>query len=218
MLFDETFFEHNKKSYSAIVGVDEVGRGALFGPVTVGATLVTREKWASLQNELWFATVTDSKLLTPGKREELRPLIAAALPHAVSHTAVRYIDTHNISRAVERGIYKTVQRLLAATGLKADAVRVLFDGKFVPRYPQLNMARPMPRLDAEIKADEKYFPVSAASILAKVSRDAMIARAAVRFPGYGLENHAGYGTAAHREAILRLGKTPFHRKSFRLSP
>lgn len=210
------FFEFREKSYSAIIGVDEVGRGALFGPVTVGATLVTRDKWESLQSEPWFAAVADSKLLSPKKREELRPLIAAALPHAVSHTAVRYIDTHNISRAVERGIYKTVQRLLAATGLKADAVRVLFDGKFIPRYPQLNMAKAMPRLDAEIKADEKYFPVSAASILAKVSRDAMIARAALRFPEYGLEKHAGYGTAAHREAIRRHGRTRFHRISFKM--
>lgn len=217
MLFDETFFEFREKSYLAIIGVDEVGRGALFGPVTVGATLVMREKWESLQNEPWFATVTDSKLLSPKKREELQPLIAAALPHAVSHTAVRYIDTHNISRAVERGIYKTVQRLLRESGLAADDVRVLFDGKFIPRYPQLNMAKAMPRLDAEIKADEKYFPVSAASILAKVARDAMIARAAVRFPEYGLDQHAGYGTAAHREAIIRLGQTHFHRKSFKIS-
>lgn len=207
------FFEHGGISYRAIIGVDEVGRGALFGPVTVGATLVTRNAWDALPLEAWFLQVNDSKLLSEKKRNTLAPLLAA-LPHAISHTAVRYIDTYNINRAVERGIYKSVQRLLKLTGMHASEVRVLFDGKNLPRFPQLRMAKPMPHLAAEIKADQKYFPVSAASILAKVARDRMITQAAQRFPGYALEKHAGYGTEAHRAAIARLGRTRFHRKSF----
>ncbi len=210
------FFEHSGISYRAIIGVDEVGRGALFGPVTVGAVLLTPEKWDALPQEEWFSLVNDSKLVSEKKRNLLAPLIAAALPGAVSHTAVRYIDAHNINRAVERGIYKAVQRLLCTSGMQPGEVRVLFDGKSIPAYPQLGLTSPMPHLSAEIKADQKYFPVSAASILAKVARDAMITRAALRFPEYGLDAHAGYGTAVHRSAITRYGMTKFHRTSFRL--
>lgn len=191
-----------------------MGRGALFGPVTVGAVLLTPEKWAVLPQEDWFAQVNDSKLVSEKKRIILAPLIAAAMPGVVSHSAVRYIDAHNINRAVERAIYKSVQRLLHQTGMPASTVRVLFDGKAIPAYPQVGMARLMPDLSAEIKADQKYFPVSAASILAKVARDQMIARADSRFPGYGLAQHAGYGTELHRAAIVKLGLSRLHRKSF----
>lgn len=211
------FFEHGGASYRAIIGVDEVGRGALFGPVTVGAVLLTPEKWSALSQEDWFSQVNDSKLVSEKKRNLLAPLIAAALPGVISHTAVRYIDAHNINRAVERGIYKAVQRLLRETGMHPGEVRVLFDGKSIPAYPQLGLTQPMPHLASEIKADQKYFPVSAASILAKVARDRMITNAATRFPEYGLDKHAGYGTLAHRESVAKFGRTPFHRKTFNIS-
>ncbi len=197
-----------------MIGVDEVGRGSLFGPVTVGATLVTVDAWNALQQQPWFAGVTDSKMISEKRRNALSPLIRQSLPHAVCHVAVRYIDTYNINRAVQNGIYRSVQRLLAQTKIEPAECRVIVDGNYRFEFPQLRMQKPMPRLDAEIKADLKFFPVSAASIIAKVERDAMIARAAARFPAYGLEKHAGYGTAAHREAITRLGRTAFHRKSF----
>ncbi len=197
-----------------MIGVDEVGRGSLFGPVTVAATLVTSDAWQNLQRQDWFAGVTDSKMLSEKKRNALSPLLRANLPHAVSHVAVRYIDTYNINRAVQSGIYRSVQRLLANTKINPADCRVIVDGNYRFEFPQLRMQKVMPRLDAEIKADLKFFPVSAASIIAKVERDAMITRAALRFPEYGLEKHAGYGTAAHRAAITRLGRTKFHRRSF----
>lgn len=197
-----------------MIGVDEVGRGSLFGPVTVGATLMTEDAWQTLQQQDWFAGVTDSKMLSEKKRNALSPLIRASLPHAVCHVAVRYIDTYNITRAVQNGIYRSVQRLLSQTKIDPADCRVIVDGNYRFEFPQLRMQKLMPRLDAEIKADLKFFPVSAASIIAKVERDAMIERAAARFPDYGLDRHAGYGTAAHREAITRLGRTRFHRKSF----
>jgi ribonuclease HII len=128
---------------------------------------------------------------------------------------VRYIDRHNVNAAIRYGIYRAVQSLLLRTKLTAREVRIVADGNYRFEYPALGMSRPMPRFDAYVKADQKYFPVSAASIVAKVRRDALIGRAAERFPGYGLERHAGYGTAAHRKAIAQLGDTVFHRKSFR---
>lgn len=213
----ESALTFNGRSYPAVIGVDEVGRGALFGPVTVGAVLLTQARWSALCEEPWCEDVTDSKLISEKNRRALAPLIAANLPSAIAHSAVRYIDKHNISRAVERAIYKATQRLIVAAKVDPTQIYVLFDGKYIPHYPQMGMARIMPQLGAAIKADRKYFPVAAASIIAKVARDQMITNAAERFAGYGLERHAGYGTAAHRAAIKKLGRTQFHRKSFRLS-
>jgi ribonuclease HII len=210
------FFEYGDSRYRAVIGVDEVGRGCLFGPVTVGAVLISERDWERLGHETWYSTVTDSKKLSAKKRETLAPLLRARVPHAVSHVSVKYIDTYNINRAVQFGIYRAVQRLLAAVSIAAAECRVIVDGNYRFLYPGLRMQKLMPRVDAEIKADLKYFPVSAASIIAKVERDAMISRAAQRFPGYGLEAHAGYGTQQHREAIRRLGQSRFHRKSFKL--
>lgn len=210
------FFEFGNERFRAVIGVDEVGRGCLFGPVTVGAVFVSEPDWLNLGREPWFTTVTDSKMLSAKKREALAPLLRARLPHAVSHISVRYIDTYNINRAVQFGIYRAVQRLITNVGITPGECRVIVDGNYRFLYPGLRMQKIMPRVDAEIKADLKYFPVSAASIIAKVERDAMISRAAQRFPGYGLEAHAGYGTEQHREAIMRLGQSRFHRKSFKL--
>jgi ribonuclease HII len=199
-----------------LIGVDEVGRGCLFGPVTVGAVLVTQASLAALEHEPWAAQVTDSKLLSAKRRNELAPQIAANLPHAIAHVSVRYIDRHNINRAIQYAIYRAVQSILNAAALGADAVRILADGNYRFKYPGLGMARPMPRLDTETKADLKYFPVSAASVIAKVRRDALIAGAARRFPQYDLAGNAGYGTQKHRDAIAEHGLTAFHRKSFKL--
>ncbi|MFZ5630947.1 MAG: ribonuclease HII [Spirochaetota bacterium] len=209
------FFEQGGRSYRAVIGVDEVGRGALFGPVTVGAVLLSQHAWQLMPGESWFGSVKDSKLVKKPDREKLAPLLEAALPCAVAHVSVRYIDRHNINTAIRYGIYRAVQSLLARTNFAAHEIRIVADGNYRFEYPAVGMAKVMPRLDAYVKADQKYFPVSAASIVAKVKRDALIESAARRFAGYGLERHAGYGTVAHREAIARLGETIFHRKSFR---
>jgi ribonuclease HII len=208
------FFEHGGSSYRAVIGVDEVGRGALFGPVTVGAVLLRREDWQVLPARSYFASVTDSKLVKKPERARLAALLEASLPCAVAHISVRYIDNYNINQAIHYGIYRAVQSLLRRTAIAAHETRIVADGNYRFTYPAIRMRRPMPRLDAYVKADQKYFPVSAASIVAKVRRDRLIARAAERFPGYGLERNAGYGTAVHRAAIAEFGVTRFHRKSF----
>jgi len=184
--------------------------------VTVGAVLVTQGDLSALEQEAWAAQITDSKLLSPKRRDELAPRIAASLPHATAHVAVRYIDTHNINRAIQYGIYRAVQALLKSVRVAPDAVRIIADGNYRFVYPAVGMTKPMPRVDSEIKADLKYFPVSAASVIAKVKRDALIARAAARFTQYDLAGNAGYGTQKHRDAIAEHGLTAFHRKSFKL--
>lgn len=183
--------------------------------MTVGAALLSREVWQSLPAEPWYRSVKDSKLVKKAEREKLAPVLEAALPCAVAHVSVRYIDRYNINAAIRYGIYRAVQSLLGRTGLGTHEIRIIADGNYRFEYPAPGMTKPMPRFDAYVKADQKYFPVSAASIVAKVRRDQLVERAAERFPGYGLERHAGYGTAAHRAAIAELGETAFHRKSFR---
>lgn len=170
--------------------------------------------WELLPVEPWFYEIRDSKLVKRKERLRLAPLIENKLPCAVTHVAVRYIDTHNINAAIRYGIYRAVQSLLRRTGIAVAELRLIADGNYRFTYPALGMAKPMPHFAAYPKADMKYFPVSAASIIAKVRRDALIAHAARRFPDYGLERHVGYGTAAHRAAIAHRGATRFHRRSF----
>jgi ribonuclease HII len=184
--------------------------------VTIGAALLTQSAWQSIQSASWQKRIKDSKLLSASRRAELAPLIAAAMPVAISHVSVAYIDKYNINRAIQKGIYRAAQQLISATDLQLGEIRVLIDGNYRFQYPAMGLTKPMPRLDAEIKADLNHFPVSAASIVAKVSRDRLIAAADGRFPEYGLAKHAGYGTQMHRDAIIRYGLTRFHRKSFKL--
>ncbi len=179
--------------------------------------MLTREAWQAIPAETWFASVLHCSLrmrIVTTEREKLAPVLEAALPCAVSHVSVRYIDRYNINAAIRYGIYRAVQSLLSRHGFAAHEIRIIADGNYRFEYPAIRMAKAMPRVDYCVKADQKYFPVSAASIVAKVRRDMLIERAARRFPGYGLERHAGYGTAAHRAAIGKLGETRFHRKSF----
>ncbi|HRP70645.1 MAG TPA: ribonuclease HII [Turneriella sp.] len=212
-----SLFDLPHASFDAVIGVDEVGRGALFGPVTVGAVYLTRTLCTQLSSQDWLHKVNDSKLLNAAQRTKVAPLLANFFSHAIQHTAVSYLDRYNISRAVDRGIYKSVQKILEKVEIPLERVYVLFDGKIIPHYPQLLLQKPMPFLKCEVKADRHFFPVAAASILAKVARDTLIARAAERFPQYGLEKHAGYGTQRHRQAIIEYGLTKFHRRSFRVS-
>lgn len=160
----------------------------------------------------------DSKELRTVAREKLAPLIALHLPAVVSHVSVRYIDTYNINRAIQKGLYRVVQRLLKQVQAPASETRVIMDGNYRFSFPALNLHKPMPQIQMEPKADAKYFPVAAAAIVSKVARDRLIAAADARFPGYGLAQHVGYGTLLHRKAIQANGATIFHRKSFAVKP
>ncbi|MCX7631837.1 MAG: ribonuclease HII [Turneriella sp.] len=208
------FFQRGEKRFSAVIGVDEVGRGALFGPLGVGAVLLTPESWQQLPTAPWFPFVRDSKKLSPKLRRNIAPLIEKNLPAAVSFVAVRYIDRHNILNAVRYGIYRVVQALLWRVGLSPEQVLVIADGNYAFRYPALGMARPMPEVESYAKADDRFFPVAAASIVAKVRRDNLMVQAASRFPQFALERNAGYATLSHRRAIQQYGMTRFHRRSF----
>ncbi len=213
-----------------LIGVDEAGRGALAGPVVAAAVLVNREflesRWALGR----ASRVNDSKQLTAAEREELwfefETLTAQGQIHAQFGTAdVAEIEQLNIlgatklamRRALE-GIYppgsfqqKTEPDLFAPPEEVANftptvSCRVLVDGLALRGFPYPHTGI--------VKGDGRSLCIAMASIIAKVTRDRMMNELDGKFPGYGFAQHKGYGTEEHREAVLKLGRTPQHREMF----
>ena len=176
-----------------VAGVDEAGRGPLAGPVVVAACILDPSHIPSGLN--------DSKKLTAAKREALYEQIFATSHASIVSVSAQTIDAINIRAATLQGMAQAVR------GLAVQPAYALIDGRDVP--PGL----PCPG-EALIKGDARSVSIAAASILAKVTRDRLMARAAEFWPGYGFERHMGYGTEAHLEAIKRLGPCPIHRLSF----
>ncbi len=178
-----------------LIGVDEAGRGPWAGPVVVAAVCLRSHEAAELSG------VRDSKLLSPARREELFEMIrlsASAIAVAWAHP--REIERSNILRATLAAMRRAVLRL-PRPGL------VLVDGPHpIPDFPWAQRAL--------IKGDRLSLSVASASIIAKVVRDRWMARLDRRFPGYGFLRHKGYGTAAHSEALRRLGPCPIHRRTY----
>ena len=175
-----------------VVGVDEVGRGPLAGPVTACAVRLDPDRIPQ--------GLRDSKMLTAARREALFDEIMAVAEVAVAHASVEEIDSLNILRASHLAMERAV------AGLKAD--HALIDGNLIPR----DLACPA---TAIVKGDAKCLSIAAASIVAKVTRDRIMVDLAQQHPGYGWEANAGYPTKAHLEALQILGVTPWHRRSFR---
>jgi len=179
-------------------GVDEVGRGCLFGPVLAAAVVLTAEAAAILAT----AGLTDSKKLSPRRRAALVPLIRQqATAWGIGQASAVEIDRFGIRSATESAMLRALQRLPVAPAL------LIVDGVLPLRsWPGEQVTL--------IAGDSRCGAIAAASVLAKEERDALIRRLALRFPGYGLERHAGYGTVLHRQALQLLGSTPLHRRSF----
>ncbi|MCX5931995.1 MAG: ribonuclease HII [Cyanobacteria bacterium] len=181
-----------------LAGVDEVGRGCLFGPVFAAAVVLPGQAKAPLA----AAGLTDSKALSPRHRQRLVPLITAQVSAwALGQASAADIDRLGIRAATEMAMLRALQRLPKAPDL------VLVDGVL-----PLRLWRGRQR--TLVHGDRRCLAIAAASVLAKQARDALLVRLAERFPGYGLERHAGYGTALHREALVRLGPCSLHRLSF----
>ncbi len=187
---ERTFFERGHRS---VAGVDEVGRGPWAGPVIAAAVVVTPVS-------PWLEGVNDSKQLSRRRREDLAAAIVSGLAHAVGAASVREVDRLNIRRATALAMRRALARLPEA----ADVVVV--DGLAVP---ELGTAH-----EAMVDGDAKCYAVACASILAKTVRDRLMVRLGGRYPDFGWEHNAGYGTADHRAALDRRGPTPHHRRSF----
>jgi ribonuclease HII len=176
-----------------VAGVDEVGRGPLAGPVTAAAVILDPARIPPGLN--------DSKKLTQARRVALAKDLHACAHVSIAHASVDEIDQLNILRAS----HLAMQRAIA--GLPTPPDHLLIDGNQLPR------ALPC-HAETIIKGDARSLSIAAASIVAKVARDQIMVILAQQHPGYGWETNAGYGTAAHLEALLNLGPTPHHRRSF----
>jgi len=180
-------------SSGLICGVDEAGRGPLAGPVVAAAVILDPERP--------IAGLADSKKLSAARREMLaREIRVNALAWCVAEANVEEIDTINILQAT----LLAMQRAVA--GLAVRPVEVLIDGN---RCPALEVSA-----RAIVGGDATVAEISAASILAKTTRDAGMVELHAVYPHYGFDRHKGYGTAAHLAALRRHGPTPAHRKSF----
>lgn len=178
---------------SCVVGVDEVGRGPIAGPVTAAAVWLDPGQIPPGLN--------DSKKLTENRRAALFDLIAAQARFCVAHASVEEIDAINIRQAT----FLAMRRAVAGLGVTPD--HLLIDGRDVPG------GMPCPG-EAVIKGDGKSVSIAAASIMAKVTRDRLMVDLAQQHPGYGWPQNAGYPTKSHISALIELGVTPHHRRSF----
>jgi ribonuclease HII len=183
-----------------IVGVDEVGRGALFGPVVTAAVAIAVKDIPLLLD----IGVKDSKKLSPKRRSQLvNEIDRVVLRHRIGYATVAEIDHLNILQASLLAMKRAILKL------NIEPTICLIDGdKTIP-----HLALPQKSL---IKGDDRSPIIAAASILAKVWRDDLIVRWGKLYPEYHLDNHKGYGTLQHRQAIVTYGLSTQHRRSFKV--
>ncbi len=184
--------------FNCIAGLDEVGKGALFGPVFAGAVIIDKQSEITLMD----AGVKDSKKLTAKKRSSLAPLIQQICKSwSIGEASAEEIDSMGIRTATEKAMLRAIQNLNKTPDL------LLIDGCLPLRLwegPQKIC----------IKGEDNFIAIAAASVLAKVARDKLIISLSTKYPNYGLETNVGYGTAFHREALIKSGPTKLHRRTF----
>ena len=187
------FFENKYSDYNYICGIDEVGRGPLAGPVVAGAVI--------LPKDCDILYINDSKKLTASKREELFQIIMEkAVSAKTALVSPQYIDKVNILQAT----YEAMRKAIATLNVQPDIL--------------LNDAVNIPLVNIKqvpiIKGDAKSMSIGAASIIAKVTRDAMMVEYDKIYPEYDFASNKGYGSAKHIEALKKYGPCPIHRRSF----
>lgn len=188
-----TQYEKEYEAYAYVCGIDEAGRGPLAGPVAAGAVI--------LPKDCRILYLNDSKKLSEKRREELfEEIKEKAAAWSVGIVSPARIDEINILQAT----YEAMRDAVGQLGVTPDVL--LNDAVTIPGLPMKQV--PI------IKGDAKSLSIAAASVLAKVTRDHMMAEYEEMFPGYGFAKHKGYGTAAHIQAIRELGPCPIHRRSF----
>ncbi len=186
-----------------VVGIDEAGRGPWAGPVVAGAVVIKNKQLA----EDLVKNLDDSKKITASKREKLYERLfeeerAGRLYIGIGEALAQEIDELNILQATFLAMTRAVEKLPFCPKM------ALIDGNRIPK----NFPCPSKCI---IKGDALSLSISAASIVAKVYRDRLMKELAVKYPGYGFEKNAGYGTAAHIEGLKKQGVTPEHRRSYK---
>ena len=200
--------EHAHPPGTTVMGIDEAGRGPLAGPVFTAAVSVPLDAADALLAGSW-AAINDSKKLSEKKRDALTEIIKSTplCTWTVASASALEIDQLNILRATHLAMRRAALALAEKIAVEpTPSFAILVDGLAVPTlpFPSQNV----------VKGDAKSLFIAAASILAKTSRDAYCREMETKYPGYGFAIHKGYPTAAHMEALNRLGPCPEHRQSF----
>lgn len=195
-----------KKQHSITIGIDEVGRGPVAGPVAVAA-LCYEKKHIKAFEELTEG-IKDSKKLSEKKRKEWFTKLREGKEKEIINYAVSFVPASAIDKGgISGGIRAALERSLKQLGCDPTLSYVLLDGGLVAPEEYAHQA-------SIIKGDDKEAVIAAAAIIAKVCRDERMKEYAKQFPEYGFEQHKGYGTKAHMEAIRKHGMCEIHRKSF----
>tara|TARA_Y100001968_G_scaffold275959_1_gene269988 strand:- start:68 stop:661 length:594 start_codon:yes stop_codon:yes gene_type:complete len=183
---------------SVIAGVDEVGRGCLFGPVFAGAVILSKENEIKLLSE----GLKDSKKLNSNQRNHLVPLIKGnSIDWSLGQASAREIDINGIRNATEKAMLRALDKFSTPPDL------ILVDGILPIRlWPG--------KQKTQVRGESHFPSIAAASVLAKEARDELIKRLASKYFIYELEKNKGYGTKMHRSKLLKAGPTKLHRKSF----
>lgn len=229
------FYMADKDTIKYKIGIDEVGRGPIAGPVAVCAFLIKDDSFLDFAKGPSFGKLPklrDSKKLSKKQREEWFDFLQKQKRNNLCDFAVSFVSSEMIDK---HGIAKCIQKALNESLNKVSLSGFQNFSRFTPEgpYTDKNFEIPTPLtsfhvlLDGGLKAPEEYINqetfikgdelhpvISLASIVAKVSRDRVMETFAKKYPLYGFEKHVGYGTKAHYEAIKKLGQTPIHRKSF----
>lgn len=194
-LYEEQAALMRSRGSQVALGLDEVGRGPVAGPVAVGGVVLAQD--ARIEG------LNDSKQLPPEARERIAAQIKErAAAWTVQYASVEEIDAHGIGGALRLAFRRAIEAI-SAQGIACDLI--LLDG---------NPMHLDPREQNVVKGDSSVACIAAASIIAKVERDALMEELGRQYPGYAFAENKGYGTEAHREAIRELGLTPVHRTSF----
>ena len=180
------------------IGIDEVGRGAVFGPVFSAAVVLTKKNTFILKR----LGVNDSKKLTPKKRKLLLPkIISLSSDYSLGQSSVREIDQLGIRYATELSMIRAIKKL------RNNPSELIIDGSLSLRLWKGNQRN-------IISGDSKFISIAAASIIAKVTRDFLMERLERKYPGYFIFKNKGYGTKEHFSSLNAIGLTNLHRKSF----
>lgn len=206
LLTESKLFERGNRF---VIGIDEVGRGAIAGPVAVGLTLIDK---LNLNLNSWPEKLQDSKLMTPKSRSEItEPLEKWVEKYAVGYSSNEEIDNQGITEALRLAASRALTELLSASSMRSkvatEGAIILLDGS----QNWLGKQAAGLEVDLQVKADTACVSVAAAAVLAKVKRDSIMEQHDGSYPEYGFAGHKGYASAAHIKALKTHGPSAIHR-------
>jgi ribonuclease HII len=192
-----------------VIGIDEVGRGAIAGPVAVGVSLIDKQ---NPHLNSWPEKLQDSKLMTPKSRAEIKqPLESWVENYAVGYSSNQEIDESGISEALKMAASRALSELLSSDTLRSDFAKmgavILLDGS----QNWLGKQAAGLEVDLQVKADTTCVSVASAAVLAKLKRDSLMELHDLDYPEYGFAGHKGYASAKHIQALRSHGPSPLHR-------